>query len=100
MANGLSVKQIPYFHWASVSRNANHDALVAWPAERPMETCLPMSRGAHKFKQGDVTKAIKGAVNAGFAVARVEIDNKTGKIIVFTGGPNDKGQANEWDDVQ
>jgi hypothetical protein len=38
VANGLSAKQIPYFHWASVSRIANHDALVAWPAERPMET--------------------------------------------------------------
>ena len=43
MANGLSVKQIPYFHWASVSRNADHDALVAWPAERPMETTYLMS---------------------------------------------------------
>jgi hypothetical protein len=57
-----------------------------------------MSRGAHKFKQGDVTKAIKGAVNAGLAVARVEIQE--GKIIVFTGRPGDKGQTNEWDDVQ
>ena len=35
-----------------------------------------MSRGAHKFKQGDVTKAIKGVVNAGLPVARVEIDRK------------------------
>jgi hypothetical protein len=59
-----------------------------------------MSRGAHKFKQGDVTKATKGVVNAGLPVARVVIDKKTGNIIVFTGGPDDKGQANEWDDVQ
>jgi hypothetical protein len=43
VANGSSAKQIPCFHWASVSRNANHDALMAWPAERPMETACLMS---------------------------------------------------------
>ena len=59
-----------------------------------------MSRGAHKFKQGDVTKATKGVVNAGLPVARVEVDTQSGKFIVFTGRPGDKGQANEWDDVQ
>ena len=57
-----------------------------------------MSRGAHNFKQGDVTKAAKGVVNAGLSVKRVEIQE--GKIVVFTGRPDDKGQANEWDDVQ
>jgi hypothetical protein len=58
-----------------------------------------MSRGVHKLKQGDVTKAIKGAVNAGLAVKRVEIE--AGKIVVFTGRPdNQSGPANEWDDVR
>ena len=57
-----------------------------------------MSRGNHKFKQGDVTKAIKGAVNAGLVVKHFEIQE--GKIVVFTGRPDDKVQANEWDDVQ
>lgn len=57
-----------------------------------------MSRGAHKFKQGDVTKAAKGVVDAGLTVQRIEIQD--GKIIVFTGRPGDKGQANPWDDVQ
>jgi hypothetical protein len=58
-----------------------------------------MSRGAHKFKQADVTKAIKGAVNAGLSVKRVEIEG--GKIVVFAGRPdNQSAQANEWDDVQ
>lgn len=77
---------------------ANHDARVAWPAERLMETIRLMSRGAHKVKQGDITKAVKGAVNAGLSVSRVEIYE--GKIIIFSGRPDDKGQANEWDDVQ
>jgi len=59
-----------------------------------------MSRGAHKFKQGDVTKAIKGAVNAGLAVKRFEID-RDGKIVVFAGRPdNQPASTNEWDDVQ
>jgi hypothetical protein len=58
-----------------------------------------MSRGAHKFKQGDVTKAIKGFVNAGLAVKRVEIESW--KIVVFAGRPdNHPASANEWDDVQ
>ena len=59
-----------------------------------------MSRGAHKFKQGDVTKAIKGAVNAGLAVKCFEIDRE-GKIVVFAGRPdNQPSMTNEWDDVQ
>ncbi|WP_192740836.1 hypothetical protein [Bradyrhizobium sp. OAE829] len=41
-----------------------------------------MSRGAQTFKQGDVTKAVKGAVNAGLEVQRVEID-QAGKIVNF-----------------
>jgi hypothetical protein len=57
-----------------------------------------MSRGAHKFKQGDVTKAIRGAVNAGLSVQRVQIED--GKIIVFAGRPDDRVQINEWDDVK
>jgi hypothetical protein len=62
-----------------------------------------MSRGAQSFKQGDVTKAIKGVVNAGFKIGRVEIGG--GKIIVFAGGPeeNETGReshANEWDTVK
>jgi hypothetical protein len=43
-----------------------------------------MSRGAQTLKQGDVTKAVKGAVNAGLAITRVEID-KGGKITIFAG---------------
>jgi hypothetical protein len=57
-----------------------------------------MSRGAHTFKQGDVTKAIKGAVNAGLAVKRVEIE--AGKIVVFAARPDSQPvPENEWDEV-
>ncbi len=38
-------------------------------------------RGANTFKQADVTRALRGAVAAGFEVQRYEID-KDGKIVV------------------
>jgi hypothetical protein len=58
-----------------------------------------MSRGAQPFKQGDVTKAIKGTVRAGLSVKRVEVEN--GKIIVFTGeAPPSASTGNEWDDIR
>ena len=43
-----------------------------------------MSRGAQTFKQGDVTKALRGTVKAGLNVQRIEIDRE-GKIVVYTG---------------
>jgi hypothetical protein len=42
-----------------------------------------MSRTAQRFRQGDVTRAIKAAVAAGLTVGRVEIEG--GKIIVIAG---------------
>jgi hypothetical protein len=60
-----------------------------------------MSRGQNAFKQGDVTKAVRGAVKAGVSVSRVEIDKKTGNIILFTGEvlPS-AATGNEWDNVR
>lgn len=40
-----------------------------------------MSRTAPMFRQADLTRAIKSALAAGVAVARVEID-PTGKIVI------------------
>ena len=62
-----------------------------------------MSRSAQSFKQGDVTKAVKGMVKAGMNVRRVEIEN--GKIVVFAGGgsPDEtkiETNINEWDSVR
>jgi hypothetical protein len=59
-----------------------------------------MSRGAQALRQGDVTKAIKGAVKAGLSVKRFEVD-KDGKIIVFTGeAPPSAATGNEWDNIR
>ena len=43
-----------------------------------------MSRDQQIFKQADVTRALKGTLNAGLPVQRVEIDRE-GKIVVITG---------------
>jgi predicted aspartyl protease len=61
-----------------------------------------MSRRPQTFKQSDLTKALKGTVKAGIAVARVEID-KNGKIVVVTATRQDadgvRPEQNEWDVV-
>jgi hypothetical protein len=36
------------------------------------------------FKQSDVTRALRGAVAAGVEVARIEIDARTGNIVMLT----------------
>jgi hypothetical protein len=59
-----------------------------------------MSRGDQTFKQGDVTKAAKGAAKAGLNVRRIEID-RDGKIVVITGQPDQSPhELNEWDTVK
>jgi hypothetical protein len=67
-----------------------------------METFLAMSRGDHSFKQGDVTKLVRGAVKGGMKVARVEFVN--GKLTVSgTLEPIDETvevDGNEWDSVE
>jgi len=58
---------------------------------------MPNTRAT--VKQIDVKRAVKGAVAAGLAVARVEVDQRTGKIVIFS----ERGQGgitgNEWDEV-
>lgn len=43
-----------------------------------------MSRGPTTFRQSDLTRAIRGARNAGVQVSRAEI-GKDGKIIIVVG---------------
>jgi hypothetical protein len=62
-----------------------------------------MSRGRQKFKQSDVTKAIKATVKAGIAIGRVEIDADARIIIVPAtsddAADGEKREKNEWDGV-
>jgi hypothetical protein len=53
------------------------------------------ARGACKFKQCDVTRALKAVAKAGMTVVRVEID-PDGKIVIGT-GIDATGQCGELD---
>ena len=54
-----------------------------------------MGRGPSIFKQGDVTRAIKGARAAGVEVGRVEVDLGDGKIVIVAGGLKEKNDKAE-----
>jgi hypothetical protein len=54
-----------------------------------------MKRGPCKFKQCDVTRALKAVAKAGMTVVRVEID-PDGKIVIGT-GIDAMGQCGELD---
>jgi hypothetical protein len=43
-----------------------------------------MARGPATFKQADLTRALRGTVAAGVEVARIEIDARTGSIVILT----------------
>jgi hypothetical protein len=47
-----------------------------------------MARPTSAFKQGDVTRAVRGVEAAGQPITGVQIDTKDGKITVLTGAPN------------
>jgi hypothetical protein len=63
-----------------------------------------MARAPSKFRQGDVTRAVKGAIAAGVEVREVLVDTD-GRIRVIAGrGPviaiNGRAEeTNEWDAV-
>jgi hypothetical protein len=59
-----------------------------------------MSRGPCTFKQRDLAAAAKAMRDAGFEIARVEID-RAGKIVVVPGKPADiepdkQGDITQW----
>jgi hypothetical protein len=62
-----------------------------------------MSRAAHTFRQGDVTKAIKAAVKAGVKVHSAEVRRDGSILLDFdppATAPQDDPNVNEWDTVK
>ena len=51
-----------------------------------------------RFTQADVTRAVKGAANAGMRVGRVEID-PAGKIVILSEKVAPPVDPNPWDEV-
>jgi hypothetical protein len=63
-----------------------------------------MSRGPLRFKQADVTRAVRAVVAAGVEVREVVIDS-TGAIRLIAGKPANteapvNEETNEWDRIQ
>jgi len=63
-----------------------------------------LSRRPSKFRQTDLTRALKGARAAGVEIVRFEIDHD-GRIIVVAALPTDENgdvgeERNEWDAVE
>jgi hypothetical protein len=61
-----------------------------------------MSRGPQTFRQGDVTKALKGAEKAGYKPHRAEV-RQDGSILLDFDPPATTPQdpnVNEWDSVK
>jgi hypothetical protein len=61
-------------------------AMLTPPTEQPVTspTVSKRTRGACKFKQCDVTRAVRALVKAGVPVGRVEI-TPDGRIVIATG---------------
>jgi hypothetical protein len=52
-----------------------------------------------RFKQADIKRAVRGVVDAGVRVGRVEID-PNGNIVIFTAeAPAARRGGNSWDRV-
>lgn len=51
-----------------------------------------------RFKQADLTRAVKGVEAAGFRVGRIEID-ANGKIVILSETTSPPVGHNEWDEV-
>lgn len=48
--------------------------------------------------QAEWTRAIKAAVAAGVVVGRIELDPRTGRVVVYAAGSSAEAAQNPWDD--
>ena len=62
---------------------------------------VPRLMGAmnpRRFRQSDVTRAVKGAEAAGMHIGRIEID-PNGKIVILSEAAAPSARDNPWDEV-
>jgi len=45
----------------------------------------------------EIKRSVQGAIAAGFAVGRIEVDHVAGKVILFPAGVNEINTPNPWD---
>ena len=53
---------------------------------------------AARFKEADITRAMKGAIKAGMRIGRVEID-PNGKIVILSESVAPPVDPNPWDNI-
>jgi hypothetical protein len=51
-------------------------------------------RGPNRFNKRELVRAAKAAAAAGYPVSRIEVDPKTGKIVVVVGKPGTEPMTN------
>ena len=59
-----------------------------------------MPRQPATVKQSDVTRYVKGAQAAGVTVARIEVDQMTGRVVVYAEGQASADKPNPWDTLK
>jgi len=45
----------------------------------------------------EIKRSVQGAIAAGFAVGRIEVDHVAGKVILFPAGATEHNAPNPWD---
>lgn len=45
----------------------------------------------------EIKRTVQGALAAGFAVGRIEVDHASGKVTLFPAGEADGASPNPWD---
>lgn len=58
-----------------------------------------MSNRPAKITQTEISRTLKGAADAGVVVGRIEVDHRTGKVIVWPAGSVQSDGANPCDEL-
>jgi hypothetical protein len=58
-----------------------------------------MANRPAQVTQSEISRTVKGVIDGGFAIGRVEVDHRTGRVIIWpAGAPKDTG-ANPCDEL-
>lgn len=71
---------------------------ITFPFSPPQCRMASMASRASRFKQSDLTRAVKGVEAAGMRVGRVEIDANGNIVILSEASAPKVGRVNSWDE--
>lgn len=58
-----------------------------------------MSNRPAQVTKTEISRTLKGALDAGLVIGRIEVDHITGKVIVWPAGQANDGGANPCDEL-